>query len=272
MSEITLVTAFYDIGRSDWKSAWFNRKSEEYLKSFETFLNYDYQMIIFVDDKHYDALTKMIAASEYASSKKLIRINETWMQENIWAWSRLDRETEIMNSVEYKSLIPNRIAMGYPENVNPKYTIITHSKIDFVGYAIDNELCSTDLVMWIDFGYFHNKLEPKHIPHKKIATEKFNWDTINLCGMNPIDESDRDVIATLKTAHVKICAYLFAATKVNMKKFQTMCHDALLFYQENGIADDEQAVWLHCYFTEKSFFSIHLFSEWHLGLKYFSRN
>ena len=270
MSGVTLVTAFYDIGRSEWNSQ-FTRKSQEYIESFRLFLNYDHDMIIYIDSRHFDALSKMVESSPYSKNKRLIPIDEAWLKENIWAWSCLEREQEIMASDFYRNLIPHRIAARYPENVNPKYTIITHSKVDFVCNAIDLGMISTEMVVWVDFGYFHNKTQEKHIPSKHFDLSKIDEKKINLCGMIEIDDKDRDILYTLRHAPVKICAYLFAATKNNMKVFQNLSHQALKVYQDAGIADDEQAVWLLCYFGNETLFKIHYFAEWHLGLKYFSK-
>jgi protein YibB len=271
MSDVTLITAFYDIGRSEWNSQ-FTRKSHEYVESFRLFLNYDHEMIIYIDTKHYDALSRMVECSPYPKNKRLVSIDEAWMKENIWAWSRLEKEREIMSSDSYRNLIPQRITAGYPENVNPEYTIITHSKIDFVCKAIDDGMVDTDTVMWVDFGYFHNKTQDKHVPKKNIDLSKLNLEKINLCGMNQITEQDKDVLYTLIYAPVKICAYLFVATKENMKWFQSRCHEVLEVYQANGLADDEQGLWLLCYFADAERYKVHYFPEWHMGLKYFTKD
>ncbi len=268
----TIVTAFYDIGRTEWDSPMFRRKSSDYIDSFSVFLNYGFDMIIFIDERHHAVLKSMVDSSPNGRNKRLIPINKEWMEKNIWAWSRLEREREIMNSQYYKSLIPHRIANRYPENVNPEYTIMTHSKVDFLGYVVDKNLTESEYLLWVDFGYFHNKTQPKHLPHSTVDLSKLRDGVIHLCGMNPIDDADRDVLNTLRHAPVKICAYLFGGTKPMMKHFQSMAHDALEFYQLNGIADDEQAVWLHCIFRNRNLFDIKLFLEWHLGFKYFTKD
>lgn len=271
LSDVTLVTAFYDIGRSEWNSQ-FNRKSDEYVESFRVFLSYDYDMIIYIDDRYYEKLKTLIDESPHARTKRLIPINEKWMSENIWAWSRLPKEKEIMSSDKYRRLIPHRIAAKYPENVNPEYTIITHSKIDFICNAIDCNMINTNIAVWVDFGYFRNKTQDKHIPKKQFDLSKLDTKKVNLCGMHEITEQDRDVLYTLSYAPVKICAYLFAATKENMKWFQSRCHEALEVYQMNGLADDEQGLWLLCYFADVERYKVHYFPEWHMGFKHFTKD
>jgi hypothetical protein len=105
-------------------------------------------------------------------------------------------------------------------------------KIDLPLYY-SNVTVNLYYLLWVDFGYFHNKTQPKHLPHSTVDLSKLRDGVIHLCGMNPIDDADRDVLNTLRHAPVKICAYLFGGTKPMMKHFQSMAHDALEFYQLN---------------------------------------
>jgi hypothetical protein len=265
----TLVTFFYDIGRDSWSS--YPRKAMEYINSFDMFLNYEYKMIIFIDDRYYDILKERVLKSKYPETKKLIPINENWFYENIWAWSRLEKEKAIMNSQKYKHLLIKRIENNYPENINPHYTILTHSKIDVVNYAIDSGLIEDDYVGWVDFGYFHNKSDERFIPNSVIDENKLDKERVNLCLINPIDDNDKGIVYTLLNAPEKIGAYFFWANKENMKEFQTLCHNWLDAFQTMEFADDEQGVWLQCFFENTNLFKCHVFYAWHKALKEFSR-
>jgi hypothetical protein len=97
-----------------------------------------------------------------------------------------------------------------------------------------------------------------------------NLDTVNICSVNKIDENDRDILYTLKKAPEKIGAYLFFGNKIKLKEFQLLCHKWLDYFQSINIADDEQHLWLQCFFEKPELFTEHVFGEWHLGLKKFS--
>lgn len=266
MGDVTLVSMFYDIGRKDWEL--YSRKVEEYFQAFEVFLKYNYTMIVFVDDRYIDQLYDKCLGSNIS----LIPINEQWLVDNLWSWSRLAQEQHIMQSVFYKSLIPHRIERFYPENVNPYYTILTHSKIDVVNYVIDKNLSQNKFLAWVDFGYFYNKISEEFLPNDILDLSKFNLDKVNLCLVNPIDKNDMDVIYTLQLAPEKIGAYFFLANTENFKQFQSLCHRWLIRFQEEyNIADDEQAIWLQCYFENPDLFELHTFFSWHKALKRFSR-
>lgn len=266
-NRLTLVTAFVDIGRDQWSN--FTRNANQYLDSFEVFLRYDYDMIIFIDDRFYDDLKARHDRSPYPN-KRIIPINRQWMIDNLWAWSRLGIEQALMSSDEYKSIIPERIQQSYPENTNPNYTILTHSKIDFVNYAIDY-YHTNEYVAWVDFGYFHNKTSYDFLPRGDFNLDKFNTGRVNICLVNPIDDLDRDIMFTLKNAPEKIGAYFFMANHANMKKFQEASTRWLIKFQEElKICDDEQHIWLQIYFENPELFELHTFGRWHQAMRYFT--
>jgi len=262
MSEVTFVTMFFDIGRKDWGGS-FSRSVQDYLLVFEKLRSYNYKMVVYIDDRY--------VYTGDCPNVEFIPINEKWLEDNFWSWRRLDIETAIMNRDSYKKMIPRRIELGYPENTNPKYTILTHSKIDAVVHAIDNGYVDTDLVAWIDFGYFHRKETPNFLPKGPFDTSKLDLDRVNICLINDIDDEDRDPVKTLIEAKEKIGAYFFIANKDRMREFQELSHKWLIVYQEHlKLADDEQALWLQCYFDRPHLFKKHVFNRWHAALHEFS--
>lgn len=261
---ITFVSMFFDIGRDEWKL--YPRKTEEYLESFNVFVKLNYKMIVFIDEKFYETLLEKTNGTNIT----LVPINQDWLNENIWSWSRYEREKEIMESDQYKKLLHDRILRNYPENVNPKYTILTHSKIDIVNYVTDNNLTDDEFIAWVDFGYFYNKTSEEFIPDGEFDTSKLDLEKVNLCLINPIDDNDKFVDYSLLYAPEKIGAYFFFGNKSILKQFQGMCHKWLDIFQQNNIADDEQGLWLQCYFENPDIFSLHVFGSWHKALKVFS--
>lgn len=261
MYDTTLVTFFFDIGRENWSLH--PRCVQEYFDSFDILLRYNNKIIVFIDDRYFEKIKE-------SSFIKVFPINLDWLKDNIWAWQKIDREKEIINSENYKNLVKQRIEKNYPENINPLYTILTHSKIDFVNYAIDHEMIKSEYVGWVDFGYFHSKNTEDFLPKGPLKTEKLDCEKINICLINQIEEKDKDIIYTLQNAPEKIGAYFFWGNKNNLKLFQNLCHKWLDYFQSINIADDEQHLWLQCYFEQPDLFKLHIFNKWHQALKEFS--
>lgn len=263
----TLVTLFYDIGREKWKA--FPRSAEQYIESFDIFLKYDNKMIIFVDDRYFELIDSKVKKSKH-NNKKVFPINLNWLKTNIWAWGKLEKEKEIINNENYKNLVRNRVEKNYPENTDPFYTILTHSKIDVVNYAIESGMVDSNFVGWVDFGYFYNKSTPDYLPMGNFNSEKLDNDKVNICLIRPIEEIDKNIVYTLQNAPEKIGAYFFWANKHKLKEFQSLCHKWLDHFQSVNIADDEQHLWLQCYFENPNLFKLHTFYKWHQALRVFS--
>ncbi len=268
----TIVTAFYDIGRSEWESPMFRRSVNEYMEAFSNLLRFDYPMIVFIDARHHDRVMSMVESSEFKHNKTIIPIDEDWMNQNIWVWSRLGREREIMQSQEYRSLIPRRMELRYPENVNPMYTILTHSKVDFLCHAIENDVSDSRFFMWVDFGYLSKKAMAGFVPHRHIDCSKMIDGKVILCCLNGgLSSRDFDVLYTLQAAPEKMAGGVLVGDRDSLIKFRDISHRCLLRYQELNLADDEQAVWLQCLLQDPSLFSVHVFDGWHCSLKYFTK-
>ena len=275
MNEATLVTAFFDLDRSKWSSPMFRRPNDVYFEAFSRLIRQDYPMVIYVDDRHLNKVTDLIKANSGSCIKKVIPISEQWMIDNLWTWSRLSRESEIMESVYYRALIPQRIALDYPENVNPRYTILTHSKIDFLCHASEDYKYTEDQALfWVDFGYLSDTaVSGGFTPKRKLSKANLLVDKVNLCCLNShFIEEDFDPIYTLKNAPEKLTAGFFGGEVKALKKFQEVSHECLVKMQEIGIADDEQALWLTCIKAMPSLFAIHMFPGWHYGLKHFTKD
>jgi len=177
-NKLCYVTAFLNIGRDNWGK--FSRTSDMYINYFthlfNSFYNMDkticdnYELIVYMDENY---INRLQDSTNSSSKITIIPINDKFMLDNIPVWSRLHRENEIMNSDDYKNKFSHRLL--FPENSNPKYTLINHAKIDFISNAIDR-YPNIDYFCWVDFGYFQ---EIKRIPSLPINIELLDKTQIN---------------------------------------------------------------------------------------------
>lgn len=261
MDLICYVSAFLDINRNEWKD--FNRNIEKYFEYFSPFINMFLEkgeMIVFMDTKHLKKFENMISNTKI----KCIPIDEDFMVKNIHVWKFLEKETEIMNSLEYKKFLHTK--MSFPENTKPKYTLINHAKIDFVNCA--SFLTNAEYLCWVDFGYFQKK---SNIPQNFIDLNKLKRDKINYQLLNPLTETDGDIYYTLKNSPERIGGFFFFGNKRNLEIYQKMYHKMLEKFRNLGLADDDQHIALRCYFENPSLFHLHLNYEWHKALIMFQK-
>jgi len=257
MSQLVYVSAFLDIGREDWKQ--FKRTYSNYLNCFQPILNLflnsvtgKFKLVLFLDDKYNININH--------PNIFIIPINQDYMQ-TLPLWKKLDRETSIMNSKIYKETFKERLC--YPENSNPKYTLINHCKIDFICRAM--QYIDSEYYCWFDFGYCKN---PEIIPTNFLDINKLDKDKINYTLINPLDDKDRDIMYTMLQAPEKVGGFFFFGNKYNLIKYQRLYHLVHSKLQENYIVDDDQHIVLRCYFEYEDMFKLYTLG-WHKALKHF---
>ncbi len=262
------ISTFYDIQRADWDNK-FARTFEDYLDSFQPIINLfinnrddRFEMVVYIDSRHFEAVNNKV---KDISSIKLISIDNDFMKVNIPMWTTLDREREIMNSTEFKELIPHRLI--YPEHSVPEYSLINHCKIDFIGYTIDANISSADYFAWVDFGYCKT---PQSIPKTFLDLSKLDLNKVNYTLVNQIDIRDSNILYTLLNAPERIGGFFFFGSRTVLKTYQALYHKMLESFQVKGIADDDQALALACYWSHPDMFHLHGPFGWHQALTRFA--
>lgn len=261
------VTAFWDIGRDNWVD--FQRSFDKYFEVFTHMVkmfkndpeNKEYELFVFIDSKHYARVSAYVG--DYPNIF-VLAIDEDFMKNNIPLWSRLEKETTIMASEQYRTFMASRLQ--FPEHNNPKYTLINHAKIDFINFAL--LFSKSEAFCWIDFGFFQSL---NKVPSRLLDVNLFDKNKIHFTLIHPLDERDKDVGYTLLNAPEKIDGGFFLGTRENVKKYQKLFHKIHSWFQEKNIADDDQHVALQCYFHVPSFFQLHYLGSWHKAFVQFQK-
>lgn len=263
---ITYISAYLDIKRDTWKC--YSRSFDMYLKSFKPFIelfssdsDQDQDMILYLESKYISQLQSLLKPN---TRIKIIEIDIYWVEKNLYVWSLLEREKEIMKLESFKNMINHR--NNCPETYIPEYTLINHGKIDFIGHAIDNNLSDSEYFAWVDFGYFNTE---NIISTRCLDINKLNLNTINYTLINNIVSTDADRYLNLIYAPEKIGGFFFFGQKDILKKYQLLYHTVLHEYHSMNIADDDQALAIACYFKQPELFTLHYTGQWHIALKYF---
>ena len=274
MTSITYVTAFCDLGREKWNK--FHRTFDEYLNGFRPFIEMfsrttneiaQYRMVVFIDKKHIDRLQQELCLETKIT---LIPIDFEWMHKNLPMWRTLEIERSVMSTPYYKNMVAHRNSC--PECYIPEYTLINHCKIDYICHLIDNPSTYniSDYYCWVDFGSFQL---PEKVPERMLDVSKLDPYKINYTLINPITHIDRDPLHTVVFAAEKVGGFFFAGSKILLKQYQALYHSVLNYYQNVlGIADDDQALVLACYFMRPDLFAMHYTGIWHYALIYFQKD
>jgi hypothetical protein len=275
--DITIITAFYDIGRSKWTH--FSRNVDYYINSFKNYIKQNYKMIVFIDDCYYEILKNFLRQSHYQGQHiQLIPINKEWLHTHLFSWQQYDKVNHIMTQETYKNLCKTRMEHGHPENIYPEYNIINHSKIDFIYHVIDKQIVSKDdFLIWSDFGYHYSILQgdEEKYPKSVLDIHKFNVNKLNFCLCSSPINDDFDPIFTLVNARTTFTGSLFGGPQNFLMELYHLYHNCLNeLYDTYGISDDDQHIYLRCFQKKPELFYLYIFNGylWPEALTYFQRN
>jgi hypothetical protein len=244
-------------------------------------------MVCYIDDKYIDKILNVYEKSSH-KNKVFIPINRQWLDENIYAWTHVEKDRQILNNPHFKNFLARRLNLMYPngipetnvrqhlcpENIYPEYNVINHSKIDFIVHAIKNNYINTYFTAWSDFGYFSTyHKDGSELPINTIDTEKLDMNKITICLRRKILEEDKDIMFTLLYAYELFIGAFYAGPTHIMEYFQTLYHDCVNELYENGVSDDDQHVYIRCYVKNPTIFILSIHGgDWPKALTVFQKN
>ena len=250
MSNITIVTAFFDIGRGELPAMKHgrilphhqHRSTEMYFHYFENLARLNNPMVIYTTPDLVDRVVTLRKKYGHDSDDMTTVIHaDSYLPEPIRHLK--DRVQEIMDNPEFVNMVDNPQLIEYWHS---DYVLINMMKSGFVASANFEGYIKTPLAAWIDFGYVRS-LET--IPEEVVKNGwSFNFDPekIHLFNQRPLDivEKGRSINDIIKTGDVYIqgCHIVGGTEKWNdfAEKFFEELNTLLI----NNVIDDDQTVLL----------------------------
>lgn len=255
MGNISIVTAFYDIGRGDWTPDkglphYLQRSTETYIERFTHLTKLDNELIVVTTPdigKRLKEINNKVKIVEYdpfavfgTTTNKIIGIQK---------------------SVAFRQLIHPSQAKN-PEYWSHKYVLVNLLKSHFVNLAINQGLVTNDMVAWLDFGYCRSE---QTLPKSLEWSYDFDPTKIHLFAYKDLKQNDRmeRIIAT-NDVHIlgaKIVAHKKLWPVMEKKMFRAF---DLLYV--SGLMDDDQTLMLICATENPELFQQHRIPDHQLGL------
>ena len=250
MGNITIVTAFFDIGRGDWTPDkglphYLQRSNDTYFERFGYMATLDNEMIIFTSEEFVPRVWEYRKDKE--DKTKVVVVDYV----NMCAEERL-KIAEIQSNEQYRKKISST-QIKNPEYWSPDYVLVNFLKSYFVNQAIEQGLVSNGQVAWIDFGYcrsmdmlgghteWNYDFTPSKIhffQHKVFET----WRTISeIIALNDVHILGAKIIATKDMWPV-------------LEKLINHCIGDLI---NNNLIDDDQTVMLMASLLKPELFEMH---------------
>ena len=265
MNDITIVTAFFDIGRGDWTPDkglphYLQRTTKTYLERFSHLAKLENPMVVYTSKD----LAKEIQFLRQNRPTEILTIdfekNFTKLREEI---------TNVQKSPEYQSKI-NPMQVKNPEYWNADYVLVNLLKSSFVTKAMQTNLIKTDLVAWLDFGYCREESTRNDVTtwQYPFAKDKIHFFTLKNWREGTYIE---DVIFN---NDVHVTGPCIVAGKDMWNILEQLVHHNVDELLKNNLIDDDQTLLLMSYLQKPELFELHEVSsdDWFVAFKEYNVN
>jgi hypothetical protein len=156
MSNITLVTGIWDIGRGDLSEGW-SRPFQHYLDKFEQLLKVEENLIIFGEDE----LEKFVFERRSSENTQFISRPLSWFQDNEFFKNiqKIRTNEDWLNRAGWL----RESTQARLENYNP----LVMSKVFLLNDAKIMDKFNSEYMFWIDGG-LTNTVHPGYFTHDKV--------------------------------------------------------------------------------------------------------
>ena len=243
---ITIVTAFFDIGRGEWTPDkglphYLERKTETYIERFGNLATLDNPMVIYTSPDLVPRIqqirgnkpTKIIPFKFYDNCQEL----------------RL-RIKDIQMSDDYKSKI-NPSQKSNPEYWSADYVLVNALKSTFIRHALPD--ISTELAAWVDFGYCHSM-----DTLNGISKWEYDFDPKKIHLFSIKDYLPGTYISDIIFNNVVyMTGGVIVAGKEQWLKLEALVNHSVNELLKNNLIDDDQTLLLMSYLLAPEEFEIH---------------
>jgi len=255
MPEITVVTAFFSVGRDEWKT--YNRSNDKYIEYFRFWARLQNKLIVYTDRDTAEKVLEIRKEFHLEDRTQVIIVDDVYALEPE-VYTQIEMALGVSAAVNFRTCPEN------PESWNPKYDYVTYLKPYFVADAVKNGYVD-GMVAWVDFGYNHGG-------QTCVNAEEFDFlwcydftPKIHLFAMEPID--DMPIFEIVRTMRAYIAGAVMVAPASLWQEFADLYKQSILHLTHCGFADDDQTVSVMAYRENPDLFEIHPVDDWFIALK-----
>jgi protein YibB len=264
MNDITIVTAFFDIGRGEWSPdkglpAYLQRTTETYMERFGYMAKLENDMVVFTSKEFVDDIKSLrqdrptnILTIDFPNSFEKLR----------------EEITKIQSDPRYQAKI-NPFQVRNPEYWNADYVLVNLLKSSFVNQAINRGIIDTDLIAWMDFGYCRDPNTTNDINHWycPLDKDKIHFFTIK----DWVDGTYIEDVIINNDVHVT--GPCIVAGKEKWPILEALVHHNVNELIKNNLMDDDQTLLLMSYLQSPESFELHrLNGDWFVAFKEYHVN
>ena len=266
MNEISIVTAFFDIGRGDWTPQkglphYLQRTTDTYFDRFANMAKLDNTIIVYTSE---DLADKVWDIRKEKEDKTVVCIVDFEKEFDEYR----DSIRKIQNNPDYLAKI-NPSQIKNPEYWSADYVLVNLLKSHFVNHAIGSGAAYTDLVAWLDFGYCR---EPSTLNDVTLWQYPFNKEKIHLFNIKEYDGTSlTDIIAN---NDVHVTGPMIVASQKMWPKLEELVDKSFRKLIKDDLIDDDQTLLLMSYLQQPESFELHPISpnDWFIAFRKYNEN
>lgn len=246
---VTIVTAFFDIGRGDWSEeaglpSYLQRTTDKYFKYFENLAKLDNPMVVYTSADNIEKVQSLRLGKETYIIK--IDFNEKFK-------ACREQVQTILDNEDFKSKV-NPEQLKNPEYWSANYVLINNLKSYFLKKAILDLKLESEYFAWVDFGYCRDGAVLNNLKNWKINLDKEKVHLFTI--KKKFHLNKENVYKSILNNEPYIIGGVIIATKNKWLEFSNLvyiCQKSLL---DELIIDDDQGVYLMCLLKDRELFQL----------------
>jgi protein YibB len=255
MTEVTIVTAFFPVGREDWQI--YTRSNDKYIEYFRFWGRIQNKLIVYTDRETAKAVLEIREEFNLKHKTQVIIVEDVYSLEPT-VYAQIEAALKNPVAVQFRTCPKN------PESWNPKYNYVTYLKPYFTADAVKKGYAAGQ-VAWVDFGYNHGGESCIHAEEFDFLWEYDFSSKIHLFAMEEID--DMPIFEIVRTMRAYIAGAVMVAPADLWPEFARLYKESMLHLTHCGLADDDQTISVMAYRAKPELFEIHLVDDWFTAIK-----
>lgn len=274
MSDITVVTAFFDIGRGNWNKTshgidtphYIPRTTESYFSYFENLAKIKNDMVIYCSEEHVETISKIREKNAPDAETTIVPLDFQNSVKHIKpVIEKIQKQAEYIEFVNDPRM---------PEYWNSDYVLVNFLKTEFVVDAYKKDHIKTDLAAWLDFGYVRSE---KTLPKNGKWSYDFDPSKMHYFNKKSID-FERPIFDIIRTNDVYIMGCHLVGGKDAWFRHLQQNMQSLSSLINCGFIDDDQTILLMNYRMDPDTFELHPidvkreeWDEWNIAMIKFNK-
>lgn len=247
-NEISIVTAFFDIGRGEIGEgfpSYLKRTTETYFEYFSYLASLENEMVVFTSEEWKDKILEM----RKGKPTEVIVVNLR---------KKFRNQLEIIGKIQKSDEFRNRVNKEMLVNIeywSPEYVLINNLKAYFVNCAIRKKLLNNELVSWVDFGYIREKETLNNVKCWRYGFNKENIHLFKIRRKCPLKKRE-DVYNAIFNNSVFVIGGAIVGTQEKWKVFYRLLKRNQNELLMENIVDDDQGLYMMSIFKEPGLFKV----------------